>query len=412
MVKHGVIDNPAVPGGEIDFEAHAKVAQEAAESGIVLLKNENDILPIAASAKRIAVIGPNADAGVMSGGGSSQVAPVGGAGRELPSPLEGIARQMIPSIVFMPSSPLEAMRAALPSAEIVHLDGVDVAKATQLARNVDLVVMMPERWEAETVDAADLSLGNGQDELIAAVAEANPATVVVLQTGNPVTMPWLEKVPAVLQAWYSGQRGGTAIANVLTGAVNPSGHLPMTFPADESQLPLAKIPGSDAPPLTSEERAVYGLMAGMKPFEMTYPEGADVGYRWFEKTGAEPLFPFGHGLSYTSFAYDGLAVVDGETLVVSFAITNSGQRAGSDVAQVYARVGDVKRLVGWRRVTLSPGETKRVDVTADPRLMARFDVAAQKWVLDGGRYEIEVGTSSRDTALDGEAAMTARSWKP
>jgi len=412
IYAHGVADNPLKPGQAINYDANAEVAQRAAEQGIVLLRNEGGILPLAASAKKILVVGGNADVGVPSGGGSSQVNPVGGlkrVGKGAESgPAAGFAKRG-----YGGTAPLDALRAELPGAAISYLDGKDAAAAASAAKAADIVIVFAEKYAAEAIDQPDLSLGEGQDALIDAVAGANGKTVVVLETGNPVLMPWREKVPAILSAWYGGQRGGTAIARILTGKVNPSGHLPVTFPASVDQLPNPVLPGSDAPPADKETRAVYGIQAGTKPFEIRYPEGSDAGYRWFDKKGLKPLYPFGHGLSYTQFRYDGLKAMGGKTLTVRFTITNSGQRAGADVPQVYVtRPGKAKRLVGWAKPDLKPGESKEVTVTADMRVLADFDAKAQRWVLPAEEVKVEVGTSAADPVLTGTVKLSRAVRRP
>ncbi len=276
-----------------------------------------------------------------------------------------------------------------------------------------MAIVFTEKYSTEAVDHADLSLGEGQDALIDAVADANAKTVVVLQTGNPVLMPWQAKVPAILSAWYSGQRGGDAIARILSGKVNPSGHLPMTFPASVDQLPNPKLPGSDIPPADKETRAVYGLQAGLQPYDVSFPEGSDVGYRWFDKKDLKPLYPFGHGLSYTAFRYDGLKVTGGKTLAVRFTVTNTGDRQGADVPQVYVtRPGKAKRLIGWGKPDLKPGESREVTVTADPRVLADFDAKAQRWVVPAGTVQVEVGTSAENPVLTGTARLSRITRKP
>jgi beta-glucosidase len=412
IYAHGVADNPLKPGQAINYDANAEVAQRAAEQGIVLLRNEGGILPLAASAKKILVVGGNADVGVPSGGGSSQVNPVGGlkrVGKGAESgPAAGFAKRG-----YGGTAPLDALRAELPGAAISYLDGKDAAAAASAAKAADIVIVFAEKYAAEAIDQPDLSLGEGQDALIDAVAGANGKTVVVLETGNPVLMPWRDKVPAILSAWYGGQRGGTAIARILTGKVNPSGHLPVTFPASVDQLPNPVLPGSDAPPADKETRAVYGIQAGTKPFEIRYPEGSDAGYRWFDKKGLKPLYPFGHGLSYTQFRYDGLKATGGKTLTVRFTVTNSGQRAGADVPQVYVtRPGKAKRLVGWAKPDLKPGESKEVAVTADMRVLADFDAKAQRWVLPAEEVKVEVGTSAADPVLTGTVKLSRAVRRP
>ena len=412
IYAHGVADHPLQPGQSIDYDAHAEVAQRAAEQGIVLLRNESNMLPLAASVKRILVIGGNADVGVPGGGGSSQVTPVGGLKRMTKGaesgPAAGFAKR-----AYGGTAPLDALRAELPGAQISYLDGKDVAAAVAAAKVADISIIFAEKYATEAADQPDLSLGEGQDELIDAVAGANGKTVVVLETGNPVVMPWQAKVPAILSAWYGGQRGGAAIARVLTGKVNPSGHLPVTFPASVAQLPNPLLPGTDAAPADKETRAVYGLQAGTKPFEIHYPEGSDVGYRWFDWKGAKPLYPFGYGLSYTSFRYEGLKVTGGKALTVRFTVTNSGGREGADVPQVYVtRPGKAKRLIGWAKPDLKPGESREVTVTADPRVLADFNVKAQRWEMPAGEVKVEVATSATDPVLTGAAKLDRISRKP
>ena len=389
---------------DIDYEANGRIAQEVAEGGIVLLKNARNLLPIATSARSILVVGGHADVGILAGGGgSSQVNPVGGAVLKLPA---AFGRKL-----YSNSSPVAALRKALPKATVSFDDGTDPQRAADAARKADLVVVIGEQFTTETMDVKDLNLPDNQNDLIAAVAGANPATVVVLVTGGPVLMPWLDKAGAVLEAWYPGQRGGEAIARVLTGAVNPSGHLAMTFPASEKQLPNPAIPGYEMAGETVQ-RDLYGLPKDMKPFSVTYPEGANAGYRWFDKTGAKPLFPFGHGLSYTRFSYKNLRVTGGATPRMSFTITNTGKRAGADVAQVYARVDGVKRLVGWSRVDLKPGESRQVSVDVDPRVIARFDVTARNWHVAGGTYDIEVGENAGQPVLKAKVRLDEQRIKP
>jgi len=412
IYAHGVADHPLQPGQSIDYDAHADVAQRAAEEGIVLLRNEGGILPLAGSARKVLLIGGNADVGVPAGGGSSQVNPVGGLKRVVrgaeSGPAAGFAQRGYGGV-----APLDALRAELPGAQISYLDGKDAAAAAAAAKSADIVVVFAEKYATEAADQPDLTLGEGQDALIDAVASANGKTVVVLETGNPVLMPWRDKVPGIMSAWYGGQRGGAAIARVLTGKVNPSGHLPVTFPASVDQLPNPKLPGSDAAPADKETRALYGIQAGTKPFDIHYPEGADAGYRWFDKKGLKPLYPFGYGLSYTQFRYDGLKVTGGQNLTVRFTVSNNGQRSGADVPQVYVtRPGKAKRLIGWAKPDLKPGESKEVVVTADMRVLADFDAKAQRWVLPAGDVKVEVGTSAADPVLIGTARLNRLVRKP
>ena len=410
LYAHGVVDAPAVPAA-IDHAANGKVALAAAQEGIVLLRNRDGLLPLAPTTRRIAVIGGHADLGVPSGGGSSQVVPVGGFRKTVPvkeGPGAGFVRR-----AWGGTPPLDALRAAFPGAEVSFADGSDPATAARLAASADVAIVLAEKFATETTDAADLALDGDQDALVAAVAAANPRTVVVLETGNPVAMPWLDRTGAVLAAWYPGQRGGDAIASVSAGTVNPSGRLPVTFPASVDQLPNPRLPGADLPPPSAQDKATYGVNTNSPPFTITYPEGADVGYRWFDRTGHRPLFPFGHGLSYTAFRYDDLAVKGGRTVQVRFTVTNTGERAGADVPQVYVTLpGQARRLVGWGKPHLAPGESRIVTVVADRRLLARFDAAARRWVIAPGTVRVEVARSAAEPVLTASTRISGGTIKP
>ncbi len=400
MFAAGLFDKPVTPGGTIDYDVNAEIARAAATEGVVLLKNREGLLPLAKTAKTIAVIGGHADAGVLSGGGSSQVVPPGGAKRVVPLGGEGMMGPFR-SQYFNGSSPLAAIRKSAPDAKVTFDDGRYIASAVAAAKAADVVVVFGNQWMGEGEDAFDLSLPNGQDELIAAVTAANPNAIVVLQTGGPVSMPWLNDAGAVVEAWYSGAKGGEAIADVLFGAVNPSGRLPMTFPASLSQYPREALPGRGLPEKTQ--------------FDVNYTEGADVGYRRFAATGDKPLFPFGYGLSYTSFAYSNLKVEGGQTVTVSFDVVNTGKVEGKDAPQVYltgAAGKPLQRLIGFDKLALKPGETRRVTLTADPRLLASFDAKGHRWVVTGGDYQVAVGASATDLALKGGAKVKARTLKP
>jgi beta-glucosidase len=399
LFQHGAVDAPAKPGGAIDRAAHLAVAQRASEAGVVLLKNDGDILPLTRAARAIAVIGEGADVGVLSGGGSSSVVPWGGFAREtrpkIDSRWANFLRQR-----WHPSSPLAAIAGAAPQADIRFHDGEDRAGAAQLAASCDVAIVVANQWTTEFLDAPDLSLPHDQDALIAAVAAANARTIVVLETGGPVLMPWLGDVAAVMEAWYPGGRGGEAIAAILFGDVNPSGRLPLTFPRSERDLPNPQLPGADV---------------AQGKFDAPYPEGADVGYRWYAKTGRAPLFHFGFGLSYTTFRYENLLVAGGADLTAQVDVTNIGARAGAETAQFYltdAAGEKTLRLIGWRKLALAPGETGRATITADPRLLARYDVSAPGWRVQGGRYGLGVGAHAGDLRLAGEATLAARLVKP
>lgn len=416
LIETGVLDASVVATARpIDYARNAEVAQRVAEAGVVLLKNEGGVLPLAKTARRILVVGGHADVGVLSGGGSSQVRSVGGAPVEIP--LTSGAAASFARTTWHASSPLNAVRALVPGAETTFLSGEDPAAAAAAARSADVVLVFAVQWTTEAQDVGSLALPDGQDALIAAVAAANPKTVVVLETGGPVLMPWLDRVPAVLQAWYPGQRGGEAIARILFGDVNPSGRLPITFPREAAQAPRPTPPGFEAM-MAAEAAAASnpgaGDAGGLRPFTVDYVEGSDVGYRWYERECRAPLFPFGYGLSYTSFRYSGLRVEAGEGLNVSLEVTNTGDRPGADVPQLYV-ASDAgarpRRLAGWARVELAPGETRRVTIAAEPRVLAEYDTALPGW-RSGGTYRITIGRNAVDDALAAEATLTPRTMEP
>jgi beta-glucosidase len=392
----GVERREAAP--EPDMNAHNDIALRIARQGIVLLAN-GGILPIAPeSAARIAVIGGYAQLGVAAGYGSSTVVPPGGYAGVIPIGGPGLEAGLR-NLYLLPSSPLNELRGQLPSAQIEFDPGVSPAEAARTARRADIAVVFAVRAEGEGFDCADLALPWGQDALIGAVAAANPNTVVVLQTGNPVAMPWRASVNAIVQAWYPGQAGGRAIAEILAGRVNPSGRLPITFPVDLGQTPRPRLPDPDAP---------WGT-----PTTIDYFEGADVGYRWFAREGLAPMFAFGHGLSYTGFEYRDLAVTGGESVTASFTVANVGDRAGADVPQLYltaARGERCLRLLGFQRVELEPGATRRVTIEADPRLLAHYDGGAQTWRVKPGGHTVAVGASAAALRLEARVELAGRAF--
>ncbi len=392
MIAVGAIDRPATAGGAIDRDKHMAIAQRQAEAGFVLLKNEG-LLPLEGK-KRILVVGGYADIGVLVGGGGSMVNPYGGLAQQ--DNTVGLAA--LGKWSFVPSSPLAALKALRPDLEISFDDGSDPAGAAATARSADVAIIFALKQDTENFDSADLSLPRGQDALIAAVAAANPDTAVVLETGNPITMPWLGGVKAVLQTWYPGQRGGEAIAAVLIGKISPSGRLPITFPNSVEQLPRAKIDGYDA------KATVFSPPPPR--FAVDYYEGSDVGYRWFEHTGAAPLFAFGHGLTYTEFRHSRLKVKAGKELTVSFTVTNIGKREGTDVPQLYvAPPGRTHRLAGWQRLSLKPGESRHVTIKADPRILASF--GPNGWQRAAGTYGIRVAPSANVGGLKASVLLKA-----
>jgi len=259
----------------------------------------------------------------------------------------------------------------------------------------------------EGIDVYGLGLPGDQDALIAAVAAVNPHTIVVLQTGGPVIMPWLDAVPAVVEAWYSGNGGAAAIARILFGEVNPSGRLPLTFPLAESQLPHPIITGQ------RPDGRITPTNGTPTAYDVNYQEGARVGYRWFEDQKLAPLFPFGYGLSYTSFAYENLKVVGAATIKAEFDVRNTGTRPGKTVAQVYVKPPfGPTRLVGFQKVELAPGESKHVTLYADQRLIAMFDGDANLWRIADGDYTVRLGDSAIDKAAAAVVHVNAGTVKP
>ena len=279
----------------------------------------------------------------------------------------------------------------------------NLAAAVAAAKQARTAVVFAYMEGTEGVDQPTLTLPDEQDQLIEAVAAANPRTVVVLNSGYPVLMPWVNDVRAILDMWYPGQEGGQATANVLVGAAVPGGKLPMTFPAHESDAPTATSP-LRYPGVNNQEY---------------YSEGIFVGYRWYDQNNITPLFPFGFGLSYTTFGYDHLNTKpNGNTPRVQFTVTNTGTRTGTEVAQVYvgrlptSAPTPVKQLAGVARVTLRPGQSKRVTVDLDPRSLAYWDTTSQRWITPGGNVSVLVGSSSRDIRLSGEIQVASSSTGP
>ncbi len=248
--------------------------------------------------------------------------------------------------------------------------------------------------EGDDVDS--LSLPGLQDDLVAAVAAANPRTIVVLETGGPVLMPWLDKVPAVLETWYAGNGGAAALARILFGEIDPSGRLPVTFPQSEAQLPRPKLA---VPP------------AGY--FYVNYSEGSDVGYRWYDTHKLTPLFPFGFGLSYTTFDLSAFTALGGANVTATVKIANTGTRAGTQVVQLYVTPpGEPARLVGWSKVALMPGEMQTVSIAAEPRLLARYDAQVHVWRIPTGPYGVSVRTSATDIKASTFVNITGGTIKP
>jgi beta-glucosidase len=401
MYETGLFDYPAsiTP---VDTATGQAVAQLVEEQGAVLLKNAGGQLPLDASASgAIAVIGSHADAGVLSGGGSAQVYPTGGAALTEGTPCPPCWAP----VIWDPSSPLKAIQAKAPNATVKFDDGTNTARAASLAGSSSVAIVFVSQWASEGMDLPSLNFTDlihrtplNQDALVSAVAAANPHTIVVMENGGPQVLPWLNAVSAVLEAWYPGQRGGEAIANILFGSVNPSGKLPVTFPASVADLPHPSIAG---PPDAST------------PFPVDYSEGLLVGYRWYDAKNITPQFPFGFGLSYTTFSFSNLALVNNLTsgnpnFQVTFDLANTGSVPGSEVAQVYlvlpASTGEPpRRLVGWQKVALQPGARQRVTVEVDANdsshPLSYWDVNSKSLQTAPGDYSVYVGNSSSRTSL-------------
>lgn len=412
VIASGLYDDPTPATAQpIDYAAHAEVAQRVAESGMVLLKNQGDVLPLAKRAQRIVLIGGHADVGVLSGGGSSQVRSVGGVPIEIP--LTSGAAASFARLTYHNSSPLRAIRALVPAAEVSYVDGTDSAVAATAARAADIAIVFATHWQTEAQDAPSLSLPNGQDGLIEAVSRANPRSVIVLESGGPVLMPWIDQVPAVISAWYPGQRGGEALARILFGDVNPSGRLPISFPRAASQLPRSRPVVSDAAAGSdAASNPGAGDSADLAAYPVNYVEGANVGYRWYAARRNPPLFPFGHGLTYTRFSYSDARFVGGAAPGVIFQVRNDGSRRGTVVPQLYLIGPDATplRLAGWRRETLMPGQSARVTISADPRILARWQSGG--WSIATGEYHMILGHDAEhkiaeaSVMLDGSASAT------
>ena len=406
-IKAGIFDDPPAPGATYDAVAHAKVAEDIERQGIVLLKNDHAILPLGPALERVLVIGEHADFGVLSGGGSSQVVPLGALRMEGDPPGKFYGKPKL----YDPSSPLEAVKRELPDATVSFVDGHDIPAATSAARDADLVLIFAEQWMNESRDAPSLALPKNQEPLIDAVAAANPKTVVILETGGPVTMPWLASVPAVLEAWYPGIRGAEAITAILFGHANPSGRLPLTFPRDETQLPRSVIRDADSATANPGE-ALKGEMFGVD-YNI---EGADAGYKWFARTNQPSLFPFGFGLSYTKFSTGAVRVRrERGRVTVRFRVTNTGPREGIDTPQIYidsARHLFTRRLAGWSRVSLEPGQSRMVSMSIDPRLLAGYDVKRHGWHVARGRYIVSVRPDATSAGPETSLRLAERTLPP
>jgi beta-glucosidase len=393
MFRFGQFERPYDPG-QIDAEGHGAVSRRIGEQIAVLLKNDGGILPLDPAVGSIAVIGQATfvDEATLGGGGSSKVDPL-----YTVRPMDGLQ---------------EVLQRLGSSAELRRVTVADdlsnLSDATAAAAAADVVVLMAGLVATEGADQADANVLNDQNRLIAEVAPVNARTVVVLKDGNPVLMPWIDAVPAVLEVWNQGAEDGHVVADLLFGVVNPSGKLPTTYPRAWEDTPFAghpeRYPGTD-------EGAGYPVLR--------YSEGLQVGYRWYQAQGIAPLFPFGHGLSYTTFALSDLAVspdrTDGKApLTVELTVANTGGVAGAEVAQVYLGLPEAaqeppKRLVAFRKVHLEPGTSERVSVTLDHAAthhpLSVWDDGAHDFVVVPGEYTVFVGTSSEDTPLSARVTI-------
>ena len=378
--------------GSMGSEAHAQVAYKIAAESMVLLKNEGGLLPLDASKKmKIAVIGENATRSMCKAGGSSELKPK----REV--------------------SPLEGIKSRFPNAEIIHTMGYAsgestygrvlpstlnadslTAKALEAAQGADVVLFIgglnkSHEQDCEAGDRVGLELPFGQNELIEKLLAVNPKMALVLVSGNAVAMPWLEKMPSVMQAWYLGSEAGNAIADALCGVINPSGKLPVTFPVRLEDNAVHSFVG---------DKEVY---PGDKDngYKQVYKEDIYVGYRWHDTKNIAPLFAFGHGLSYTTFVVDKVnAVLKGDAVRVTATVTNSGTCDGAEVVQVYVGMKEskveraTKELKGFAKVDLKAGETKTVTIDVPVKKLAYYNEQKADWDVEAGTYTMYVGTAS------------------
>jgi beta-glucosidase len=410
MFANGVIDQPPVRTVVDPFRGRDD-AQKIEEESLVLLQNTGGILPLsAAKIKSIAIIGGHADVGVLSGGGSAQVDAPGGNAID---PKPGTSPWGKP--IYFPSSPLRYIREqAAPGTNITYNAGTDLAEAAKAAASAQVAIVFVTQWMTEGQDAATLSLPDKQDDLVAAVAAANPNTIVVLENGGPVNMPWAGRVKGIVESWFPGIGGAEAIANILFGRVNPSGKLPVTFAATESDLPhpqvtgLTERAGNNADAVTRNQPRTRPV-----EFDVDYNvEGMAVGYRWFQEKNLKPLFPFGFGLSYTRFAYSNLKV-DPDAKSVSFDLRNSGAQAGDEIAEVYVTLpgsaGELfRKLAGWKRVPLAAGASQTVEVAIDPLYLSIYSTEKDAWARPSGDFLIEVGGSSAELPLHRTLRLAAQ----
>lgn len=402
MFASGVVDNPPVPSVPDPFRGRDD-AQHIAEEGTVLLRNKDGVLPLRSDVRSIALIGGHADVGVLSGAGSAQVDAPGGNAAD---PKHGGTKWCEP--VYFPSSPLKELSRLAPEVKMTYTSDADLDKAATAARAADVAIVFATQHMCESRDAATLSLPGNQNALVSAVAKANPKTIVVLETGGPVAMPWRDEVAGIVEAWYPGIGGAQAMANLLYGKVNFSGKLPVTFAAADADLPHPTVPGL-SPRAAGQAGGADGESAVKTGFDVNYTEGVRFGYKWFDSENKVPLYPFGFGLSYTEFAYSGLKV-DEASHALSFTVKNTGEMAGDEIAQVYVELPktageNFKRMAGWSRLSLAPGQSREVTVELNTLTMSIFDEAANQFTMPRGDYRVMVGSSSRQIGLSGTLAV-------
>ena len=395
------------PWGSMVSDEHKAACRQIGGEGIVLLKNENDLLPLdPAKVKKIAVIGENAIKMMTVGGGSSSLK----AAYEI-TPLQGLRNRFGKDIDIVYERGYVGDTLGEYNGVKTNQDLRDFRSVAQLtedavkaAKDADVVLFFgglnkADHNDAEDSDRLSMDLPYGQNELIEALAKANKNLVVVNISGTGVAMPWVNKVPAILQAWYLGNETGNAIADVVSGDVNPSGKLPYTYYADLMQCGAHKL--GEYPGTPSKDKF------GNEIFDMPYNEGIYVGYRFIDKNKLKPTFPFGHGLSYTTFNY-GKATVDKtrgsrkDTFTVSVPVTNTGKRAGSEIVELFISDSKssvdrpVKELKGFSKVALAPGETKTVTFEITEPDLSFFDADKHEWVCEPGDFEAIIGASSAD----------------
>ena len=393
------------PYGALCSEAHFAAARQIGEEGIVLLQNNNNLLPIDLnSARKIAVIGENAIKMMTVGGGSSSLK----VKYELSS-LDGIRKRVgdKAEVVYArgyvgdPSGEYNGVKSGQDLNDDRSPEEL-IAEAVAVAKEADYVIFIgglnkSAHQDCEDADRKELGLSYGQDQVITALAQVNKNLIVVNISGNAIAMPWVKEVPAIVQAWYLGSEAGSAIASVLVGDVNPSGKLPFTFPASLQDVGAHKLGDYPGTPRNDGSNIV----------DEKYNEGIFVGYRWADKQKTKPLFPFGHGLSYTTFDYgkvtaDKKTITTGEPITFTLTVKNTGNREGAEVVQLY--ISDkksslprpVKELKGFQKVYLQPGEVKQVSFTIGTDALSFFDDGKHEWVAEPGQFEALVGASSTD----------------